>query len=380
MAKLARVVWACYLELMHVLVVAGIYSNRHKRLAAVTLIGTVVSECPLLTCTHYSCPHHGMPPPCMPCSKGHEEYYFGCRCSSWEHLRSPTALGWTPSPHPKVRYNTPTPTQPFNLLPHTLGQTHSGRQTPIAGMEAEYDFPTDFTPCTLSRYALDDYYSLKVAAPNELLPGTLWHKQEAALRKLSSNPPVGWTRSMAPLANDTVEGVMIKALRECMGCLHKHYNMPPTMEIVMDPKSMSIYWGFLKAKQGAPDTIKMRFQQLSQAVDFVMSKFCPKAPNRNWSSGYIHELKHWYTTLAAKLLVDCSRAPKPTHAMGLWDAWIHAEGSWLEFVKAFQVTKQCIHACVEKSGACTTNGCTLACRIIMGNGTGNWQGTARLVC
>lgn len=227
---------------------------------------------------------------------------------------------------------------------HTLKAT----DTHIAGMEVDYNFPTDFTPCTLSKFALDDYYSLKVIAPNELLPGTLWHKQESALRKIANNPPLGWTGSMAPLANDTIEGVMIKALRECMGCLHKHYNMPATMEIVMDPKSISIYWGFLKAKQGAPDTIKMRFQQLAQAVDFVKSKFCPKTPGNRWSPGYIHELEHWYTTLAAKLLLECNKAPKPAMSMGLWDAWIHAEESWLSFLKAFQVKNQCMYVLREE--------------------------------
>lgn len=98
--------WVDYLG---TLVLAGIYTNRNKRLAAVTITCTVVSASNL------------HPHTCL-CRvvKSHVDYYSCCRCYSLEHLSSAIALDWTAYPHPKVI----APNHPQNTWADIGADTH----------------------------------------------------------------------------------------------------------------------------------------------------------------------------------------------------------------------------------------------------------------
>jgi hypothetical protein len=212
-------------------------------------------------------------------------------------------------------------------LPHVEGSSSSSSGQPL--------FPDSIPTCPISHEDLEGPYSLPSIAPSLCMAGTKWAKQLAALEKWKVEPPLN-SHGRVKKVGDTSIQLMIRSLEEYMGFCHKHLNLQPSMDLVMQCNTFSQFMAFKVARQNESSTMLRAAQQVSLTVPFVMSGHCPHA--KAYSTAHAAQCKQWYSNLKTQYRGQVAEAPKKRTPISLATQWEAVDEEWAVFQEMYEVS------------------------------------------
>ena len=212
--------------------------------------------------------------------------------------------------------------------------------------------PDYIIPCPLGKDELDQYYSLAQVAPEALLPGHQYHKEEEAMGDFWKNRSVtqdqedtNHTRQdtshkrkqqkRGSYVDSTIEHRQ-KHMAFFVGFCFKWMGLSPSMACVFDPILASKYVGFLVARGNKASYIQKIVQSLGHAVDFVKTTRWPG--NQNWGKAWTIDVRNWYQNLNAYIIPNLAPSKEALkHPFTLWTAMSKTKQKWDAFKQAFEV-------------------------------------------
>jgi hypothetical protein len=203
-----------------------------------------------------------------------------------------------------------------------------------AGRSSTSMFPDSIPLCLLDDEELWGPYSLTATANHLAAKGTKWGKQQAALEKFKTQPPLSSHGRVSKVGGTTLE-LMMRSLDEYMGYAHKYHAVSPSMDLVMQPSMFSKFMAFKLARGNAASTLLRTAQQVSLVVPFVLSGHCPQV--QTWGPGHAAQVKHWYSNLKGGYRQEQSATPSKRSALSLADQWEAVDAGWTAFKEDFQV-------------------------------------------
>jgi hypothetical protein len=209
-----------------------------------------------------------------------------------------------------------------------------------AGMEG---FPSRHTPFEKTGDALKLEYSLASVAPEYYENNSEFQQQLEELQKEMQTPSANQAvrrhkqgEQMAPKSKRT-QDLRGRAVGEFLGFLFLHNELAPNFKHIMDPVLVSMYWGFMVAKNLRPSTMKLRLQVFRDCIPYVTQHLCPHTPT--WDQNYIKNVKAWYTNALGILTNQMKRQVKTISEASLHEVWENAWSKYCEFTHMFGVSQ-----------------------------------------
>jgi hypothetical protein len=207
----------------------------------------------------------------------------------------------------------------------------------------DVQFPETIIQCDyLTREAIQAYFSLNVANPDQCAPGTLWDKQQKAYFQSYSSPPMG---SGFKQQKDKNLREKYKTMLEGGGMAAKHLSFTPaSFQFVMNPEVVAKILGIYRERELRPGTLKKIMSHWRQLARFVASKWCPKSRNATYSSDFCDKLDRWYADFVKSFDLEARTEARAGPDVHLYEVWKYATSQWLEWCQKFKVCAQQRHS------------------------------------
>lgn len=202
-------------------------------------------------------------------------------------------------------------------------------------------FPDSIPTCNITPGQLEGAYCISSIAPTLCKAGSKWGKQVAALEKWKANPPLNSHGRVKRVGATSIQ-LMVRSLEEYMGFCHKHLEMEPSMDLLMDCNSFSKFMAFKVARDNESSTLLRSAQQVSLAMAFAMSGHCPHA--KEYSSAHAAQCKQWYSNLKAVYRAEVDLKPSKRADISLASQWEAVDADWAEFEDCYEVRVLAHHA------------------------------------